>query len=178
MMYNASNTQMKANRILLPTGSKTGNFKRDQFYYRTVYLSSDHWKNLRLQKLELNPKCEHCSTSKHLDVHHISYKELYNVKLKDLKTLCRSCHELEHKRLSSTKIYNYRPKQHKLKRIIKDSEYFTKLKVARQILNARIYGNKPKIPKYQFNKQKKFDNSLISTFNREKRNTTFISIHY
>lgn len=65
-------------------------------YYREVYLSSDHWKALRSRKLSANPVCECCGTSKRLDIHHLNYRNLYDVTLDDLQTLCRRCHHLEH----------------------------------------------------------------------------------
>ena len=63
-----------------------------QDYYRNVYLLSEHWKRLRKKKLRLNPICEKCRARKHLDVHHLRYKHLYDVLVEDLQTLCRRCH--------------------------------------------------------------------------------------
>ena len=71
------------------------NDKRD--YYRNIYLKSDHWKSLRARKLKHNSACEDCGTNKkRLDVHHVDYKNLYDVTLKDLRTLCRKCHKKLH----------------------------------------------------------------------------------
>jgi len=53
------------------------NDKRE--YYRTEYLKSDHWKNLRLQKTASVPFCEKCSSTISLDVHHLNYRNLYDV---------------------------------------------------------------------------------------------------
>jgi len=68
--------------------------KRD--YYRTVYLKSDHWKALKAAKLKANPFCEKCGANYLLDVHHLNYRNLYDVLLSDVQTLCRGCHHLEH----------------------------------------------------------------------------------
>ena len=65
-------------------------------YYREVYLQSNHWKDLRGKKLKINPVCENCGSKKKPDVHHLDYKNLYDVTLKDLKTLCRKCHKKLH----------------------------------------------------------------------------------
>lgn len=65
-------------------------------WYRTVYLQSEHWKNLRASKLTANPKCERCP-SKACDVHHIRYRRIFDVEMGDLLSLCRSCHEEEHR---------------------------------------------------------------------------------
>jgi 5-methylcytosine-specific restriction endonuclease McrA len=70
------------------------NDKRD--YYREEYLKSEHWKNLKCSKFNANPCCEECSSKNRLDVHHLVYKNLYDVLLSDLKTLCRKCHKAKH----------------------------------------------------------------------------------
>jgi 5-methylcytosine-specific restriction endonuclease McrA len=70
-----------------------------QEYYRKVYLKSDHWKKLRADKLGVNPCCEKCGSTKRIEPHHLRYKNLYDVEITDLQTLCRKCHTLEHKRL-------------------------------------------------------------------------------
>jgi len=75
--------------------------KRD--YYRDEYLKSDHWKQLRSKKLDLTPHCERCPSCAQLDVHHRNYRNLYDVLLSDLETLCRGCHDEEHVRLEAEK---------------------------------------------------------------------------
>ncbi len=70
------------------------NDKRD--YYRQEYLKSDHWRELKKRKLSINDHCEKCNSDIHLDVHHIDYKNLYDVELTDLETLCRKCHTIKH----------------------------------------------------------------------------------
>lgn len=67
-----------------------------------VYLKTDHWKNLRLQKLQDKPLCQICGTAIGLHVHHKKYTDklgnsiLFNENLTDLITLCGSCHRLVH----------------------------------------------------------------------------------
>lgn len=65
-------------------------------YYREEYLRSEHWQKLKASKLQKNPCCEKCKSTKKLDVHHLDYKNLYDVLLSDLQTLCRKCHKMEH----------------------------------------------------------------------------------
>lgn len=68
--------------------------------YRFGYLKSDHWQNLRLQKLaKEHGYCGLCRTDEWgNDVHHIFYrKSLYETQLCDLRVLCRRCHQLVHK---------------------------------------------------------------------------------
>jgi hypothetical protein len=75
----------------------------DRRYYRNVYLNSEHWKNLRAEKLQISPKCEKCGSYLSLDVHHKSYGQLYDVLIQDLETLCRACHNKEHEEKESKK---------------------------------------------------------------------------
>lgn len=66
-------------------------------WYRSVYLQSDHWKELRARKLASKANCEDCG-GRACDVHHIRYKQLFDVALTDLKSLCRPCHKRHHKK--------------------------------------------------------------------------------
>lgn len=71
-------------------------------WYRDVYLRSEDWKNLRIAMLHsANNKCEACSTSRSLDVHHINYRKLYDVSPEDLVVLCRDCHNKAHEILDN-----------------------------------------------------------------------------
>lgn len=65
-------------------------------WYRTVYLKSDHWKELRARKISEHPSCQRCPSTLEPDVHHVNYKNLFDVETSDLLTLCRNCHDLEH----------------------------------------------------------------------------------
>jgi hypothetical protein len=100
-MFSASNMLSRAKKYFKPiqtTRKKTRIFvgikKRrfylaDRDYYWNHYLKSDHWKDLKTKKLEKNPICEGCKADKYLDVHHINYKNLYDVELDDLQTLLK-----------------------------------------------------------------------------------------
>lgn len=70
-------------------------------YYRFEYLKSAHWSDLRLRKLcETDARCEICKTQNFSnDVHHLRYKQLFDVETSDLKTLCRRCHNYIHNAL-------------------------------------------------------------------------------
>jgi len=67
-------------------------------YYRDVYLNSEDWKNLRAAKLSLvGFKCQLCRfKSESNDVHHLKYRKLHDVRLEDLRVLCRQCHDDVH----------------------------------------------------------------------------------
>ncbi len=61
------------------------------------YLQGKWWKGKRLQKLQsVRHRCERCSSTKKLQVHHKHYKSLGREKNKDLEVLCDSCHDKEH----------------------------------------------------------------------------------
>ena len=81
-------------------------------YYRNIYLQSEHWKNLRKEKLEKNSVCEKCGSTLSLDIHHKEYGQLFNVTIKDLQTLCRVCHNKEHskkkEKLNNNKIKKFK----------------------------------------------------------------------
>lgn len=67
-------------------------------FYREVYLKSEHWQSLRLEKLtSVDARCELCNTRSLVnDCHHINYRNLFDVSLDDLVVLCRPCHKKVH----------------------------------------------------------------------------------
>jgi hypothetical protein len=68
-------------------------------YYRNVYLKSPHWQRLKVKKFKMQKCCEWpgCGSEIDLDVHHVRYKDLYDVQLWDLMVLCRKHHKEAHK---------------------------------------------------------------------------------
>jgi len=96
-MYSASQMLAKASEYHKVT------YLEDREFYRNEYLASGHWKRLRKKKLKINPECETCGRKGKVDIHHLNYKRLYNVKTSDLKTLCRGCHIEVHKKKESSK---------------------------------------------------------------------------
>lgn len=83
-------------------------------FYRNVYLRSDDWKNLRAAKIHkegaLCKVCKRKSTSN--DVHHLDYKNLYDVTLADLVVVCRPCHDKIHELLDKY------PRMKRMKRLV------------------------------------------------------------
>lgn len=71
----------------------------------TEYLKSAEWKQIAEQRLEIdNYRCQACecigTPTNPLEVHHLSYKNLYNEDgrvYEDLVTLCHVCHKQLHK---------------------------------------------------------------------------------
>lgn len=68
------------------------------------YLNSDHWKWLRNKKRRIciqKHGCLRCgvcgdSTPGYIDLHHMFYRGIYDVKTSDLRFLCRICHAVFH----------------------------------------------------------------------------------
>ncbi|MEO2574133.1 HNH endonuclease signature motif containing protein [Clostridium tertium] len=64
------------------------------------YLNSPHWKETRLKALKrAGNRCQLCSSTNNLNVHHNTYKNKGNEDLKDLVVLCRDCHAKFHDKL-------------------------------------------------------------------------------
>ena len=62
------------------------------------YLKSRKWQYIRSEVLKRDGfKCMQCGGKENLQVHHLSYKHLYNELgyLEELCTLCRECHDKE-----------------------------------------------------------------------------------
>lgn len=76
-------------------------------WYWKIYLKSDHWNDLRLRKLEqCRYKCSLCDKKKKLDVHHMRYKNIYDIELIDLLACCRKCHKAIHETEAKRKAKN------------------------------------------------------------------------
>lgn len=63
----------------------------------SAYLLTPHWKDLRSRKIKaVGPRCQDCGSGKQIQVHHLRYRNIYDVLLDDLKVLCRVHHEAAH----------------------------------------------------------------------------------
>lgn len=69
------------------------------------YLQSADWKQKRLEKYARKPRrCAICATLEKLHVHHLVYRQLFDVEQKDLIVLCERCHFLAHDLIKAGKI--------------------------------------------------------------------------
>jgi hypothetical protein len=67
-------------------------------YKYELYLQSDEWAAIRNDLFAIRgKKCERCSNTKNLHVHHLHYKNIYQEEPADLEILCAKCHANEHK---------------------------------------------------------------------------------
>ena len=65
------------------------------------YLISEDWKRLRNLKLkQADNKCQLCNSADNLQIHHRTYKRVYEEDLNDLTVLCSYCHYRFHEKLS------------------------------------------------------------------------------
>lgn len=58
------------------------------------YLKSDHWRQLKKRKSR--KRCGICKSTENLQVHHLNYRNIYDVKNSDLLKLCDDCHSTAH----------------------------------------------------------------------------------
>jgi phage terminase large subunit GpA-like protein len=71
------------------------------------YLQSPEWKEFRNKAFEhYGKKCAHCKRTKRLQIHHVTYANIFNEKLEDVMVLCDLHHKKIHgliKRVPTTK---------------------------------------------------------------------------
>ncbi len=73
------------------------NYKRNWKKKYKKYLLSDEWAQLKIDLFKYRGKeCEKCGETKYLQVHHLSYKNIFQEEPEDLMILCKSCHKKEH----------------------------------------------------------------------------------
>ena len=76
--------------------------------YQEEYLKSEWWIKRRDKYVKLvGSKCEECG-KRGQDVHHQSYRNLWDEKDEDLMFLCRKCHENKHKKKQKKTIYTHK----------------------------------------------------------------------
>ncbi len=62
------------------------------------YLKSDKWKEISKECKNLaNNKCIRCGSEDELEIHHITYKNIYNEEQNDIECLCHLCHTTIHR---------------------------------------------------------------------------------
>lgn len=78
----------------------SNSMKKEEY---ALYLTSGHWKKLRNLKIRKfltkhdRLRCSICGDDKgSIDLHHLSYKKIYDVETSDLRFVCRICHSVFH----------------------------------------------------------------------------------
>lgn len=84
--------------VLTPTTKQEFRAPPSPFIHRKrVYLSSDAWDSKRKQRLAIdNYTCQGCGCKKPLEVHHITYINIFREEMRDLVSVCRGCHQNIH----------------------------------------------------------------------------------
>lgn len=119
------------------------NMTNSQKWYRNVYLHSDHWLDLRAEKLALNTFCEQCGGAGPYDVHHRRYRNIFDCSVGDLVTLCRKCHKAEHAVLSAANSNAIRRASLEIPRFTSNEKWKeARLKAGKTAWSA-MTGNKP-----------------------------------
>jgi hypothetical protein len=68
--------------------------KKKSFPSKEEYYKSPEWETVRVFALHrANHRCERCGSAGVLQVHHVTYDNLYNEKPEALEALCKPCHD-------------------------------------------------------------------------------------
>ena len=93
---------------------KNYDYVNSAYYKYEQYLNSKEWKKLRKIIFERDKnKCCICKINEASDVHHLTYKNLFNEKMEDLISVCRDCHLEIHKNLENELILKFNSKDAK-----------------------------------------------------------------
>lgn len=86
-------------------GQRNANLRTLGFTTYAEYLRSPLWKRLRNDILQPSPQCRVCLDAIATEVHHTSYdiETLAGRRKKNLKPICRECHELSEVSVSKNK---------------------------------------------------------------------------
>ena len=96
---NGKDTISKKYESLIEEAIKLNEQKNDDFFKEyNKYLESEKWHNKRLKVLErADYLCEGCRENEATEVHHLSYKHVFDELLFELVAVCNSCHTFIHK---------------------------------------------------------------------------------
>ena len=94
------------------------------FRNKEEYYQSKEWQAKRLVILQrAKYQCEKCGANLKLDIHHLTYKNLYHELPEDLVALCRECHKKADAIRSHTNWYNNALDTYMSKKYGEDFEY-------------------------------------------------------
>lgn len=82
------------------SNKKNKNIKPKKRFYKDYnkYLKTKKWNKISNKIKKRDKLCKKCFSSKNLNVHHLTYKHIFNEEnhLKDLILLCNECHNKIH----------------------------------------------------------------------------------
>ena len=78
-----------------------------KFQSKEEYYKSEEWRNKRLFALhKAGHRCDKCASKLNLEVHHLTYENLYDQKPEDLTVLCPRCHKKADRKREYENWYN------------------------------------------------------------------------
>ncbi len=92
--HNASKRNGK--KKITPKKNAAKQKKKRKKEYRS-YLKSFEWNQIKEELFSVRGKvCEECTSTKRIEVHHLTYENIFNEEPEDLMILCRECHKKQH----------------------------------------------------------------------------------
>ena len=88
--------RVKSPKEMVEESRRNSGLKYKDWYHK-VYLKSKHWKISKMLVLShYGSVCQSCKKTGPVDVHHLNYRNIFDVRLDELKPLCRECHKAAH----------------------------------------------------------------------------------
>ncbi len=67
-----------------------------------AYMLSPEWRTLRAAVFKRdNNQCRQCGSRDRLTAHHLTYVRMFRERMEDLITLCKDCHEMQHRKTNT-----------------------------------------------------------------------------
>lgn len=81
--------------------------QKKHFKSKEEYYKSEEWEKVRIFALRRSQnRCQRCGAEGILEVHHLTYDNLYNERPEDLEVLCKKCHPPADRQRKSDNWYN------------------------------------------------------------------------
>ncbi|KKK61540.1 hypothetical protein LCGC14_3013320 [marine sediment metagenome] len=115
--YDKESTRLRASATFVNGRCRAEDFEiyevgrtKDDYGKYLSYMRSPEWKQKRDLVLERDDfTCQSAGEKQSLQVHHITYENLFNEPLEDLITLCNRCHCIVHKKTGTFLLDNFIP---------------------------------------------------------------------
>lgn len=99
--------------------------KKKRFRSKEEYYKSEEWESVRIFAIHrAGKRCQKCGASGILQVHHLTYDNLYNEKPQDLEVLCKKCHKKADREREEESCYDSAFETYMVKKYGEDFEHF------------------------------------------------------
>jgi len=99
------------------------------------YLLSNEWASIKLDLFAIRGKqCEICGSKRYIQVHHKTYKNIFNENPEDLQVVCNSCHKNIH--------FPKKKKSKLAKRVSKKSKTTAKQSLVKKVKTKKYHKRK------------------------------------